>query len=176
MTSIIKVNTFQDANGNALFSSDGSGNVTTSASGMQNTPAFSAKLSSGQIISASTFTKVQFDNEQYDTDNKYDTSNYRFTPTISGVYHINALIMFANLSGTGNLVKVRITKNGSYLTQCGDFAMTTTGSADPIWTTAIDVQLNTTDYIEVEAFQNTGGGVELDTNFSYFSGYKLIGA
>jgi hypothetical protein len=28
MSSIIKVNTFQDANGNALFSSDGSGTVT----------------------------------------------------------------------------------------------------------------------------------------------------
>tara|TARA_R100001480_G_scaffold153848_1_gene157667 strand:- start:54 stop:530 length:477 start_codon:yes stop_codon:yes gene_type:complete len=158
------------------MTSDGSGTLTLNNAALKNTPSFSAKLSSGQIISASTFTKVQFDNEQYDTDNKYDTSNYRFTPTISGVYHINALIMFANLSGTGNLVKVRITKNGSYLTQCGDFAMTTTGSADPIWTTAIDVQLNTTDYIEVEAFQNTGGGVELDTNFSYFSGYRLIGA
>jgi hypothetical protein len=28
MSSIIKVNTYQDANGNALFSSDGSGNLT----------------------------------------------------------------------------------------------------------------------------------------------------
>ena len=40
MTSIIKVNTFQDTNGNALFNSDGSGNVTLSAGAMKNTPAF----------------------------------------------------------------------------------------------------------------------------------------
>ena len=37
MTSIIKVNTFQDTNGNALFNSDGSGNVTLSAGAMKNT-------------------------------------------------------------------------------------------------------------------------------------------
>ncbi|BCV04938.1 MAG: hypothetical protein CM15mV95_100 [Caudoviricetes sp.] len=40
MTSIIKVNTFQDTNGNALFNSDGSGNVTLSAGAMKMTPAF----------------------------------------------------------------------------------------------------------------------------------------
>ena len=87
MSSIIKVNTFQDANGNALFSSDGSGNVTLSSGGMKATPSFKAQLSSNQTISHATYTKINFDTEVYDTDGCYDNStNYRFTPTTAGKY------------------------------------------------------------------------------------------
>ena len=48
MSSILKVNTLQDAGGNAILTSDGSGNLTT-----QNilTPAFHAYMSSNQDLS-----------------------------------------------------------------------------------------------------------------------------
>ena len=78
MSSIIKVNTYQDANGNALFSSDGSGNVTTSASGLQNTPSFFAYKTSNQSVSEGVFAKITFDNSVYDTDSAFTTNN-KFT-------------------------------------------------------------------------------------------------
>ena len=54
-----------------------------------NTPAFQAYRSSTQTISGSTWTKVQFNTEIYDTDSDYDNStNYRFTPTVAGKYYV----------------------------------------------------------------------------------------
>src|SRR5210317_1842477 len=96
MSSIIKVNTFQDANGNALFSSDGSGNITGNN---LLTPAFQAKMSGNQSISDNVYTKVEFDTEDYDTNSMYDTSTYRFTPTTAGKYYVYT---YASLSGEAN--------------------------------------------------------------------------
>ena len=83
MAGIIKVNQYQDFNGNTLFTSDGSGNLTT-----QNImkPIFYVSLTSNQSISSSTFTTVQFDDEILDSDGKYNTSTYRFTPGVAGTY------------------------------------------------------------------------------------------
>jgi hypothetical protein len=54
-------------------------------------PAFLAyRVTSDQSISTSTYTKVQFNAESFDTDSCFDsTTNYRFTPNKSGYYQIN---------------------------------------------------------------------------------------
>ena len=68
-----------------------------------NTPAFFATMSADQTgVLDSTFTKIQFDTERFDTDSAYDaTTNYRFTvPTGKGgkyffssrVYHVNFIV------------------------------------------------------------------------------------
>ena len=66
MAGIIKVNQYQDFNGNTLFTSDGNGNLTTMKT---NYPAFEVYLSSNQSISHNTATKIQFDTEILDTNN-----------------------------------------------------------------------------------------------------------
>ena len=67
MSSIIKVNTFQDANGNALFSSDGSGNLTgTNKLGI--TVADLWRQNTDTAISAATETLLTSNWEQADTD------------------------------------------------------------------------------------------------------------
>ena len=66
MTSIIKVNTFQDTNGNALFNSDGSGNVTLSAGAMKNTPAFYAYARFWYNIAFATNVKINLQAEYFD--------------------------------------------------------------------------------------------------------------
>ncbi len=83
MTSIIKVNTIQDAGGNALLTSNGSGTLTTNNIGGQNTPAFEAYQSATQTgVSDAVWTKMTMNTETFDTDGNYDnSSNYRFTPT-----------------------------------------------------------------------------------------------
>ena len=55
MTSIIKVNTIQDAGGNALLTSNGSGSITTNNIGGQNTPAFNVFLAVNIMFSNSVF-------------------------------------------------------------------------------------------------------------------------
>jgi len=61
--SILKVNQIQDRGGNTLLTSDGAGTI-SSGGAITNTPSFSAKLSSDQTITASSYTKIQFNSEQ----------------------------------------------------------------------------------------------------------------
>ena len=105
MTSILKVDTIQDADGNNIINESGntitigaSGDTTNIIGTLQNdgasvggtnTPAFFATLSADQSISDTTAAKVQINNEIYDTANAYDnSSNYRFTPQTAGKYII----------------------------------------------------------------------------------------
>ena len=97
-------------------SSQGSGTITIGASGekvdlgtgvsggtLTNTPAFSANILTGSITaSVSTATKATFNNELYDTDNAYDTSNSRFTVPSgkAGKYHFEA--SFNSFESTAN--------------------------------------------------------------------------
>ena len=58
------------------------------------TPAFFATLSADQSLSNLSATKVQINNEIYDTANAYDnSSNYRFTPQTAGKYFVYGGIM-----------------------------------------------------------------------------------
>jgi hypothetical protein len=98
MTSILKVDTIQDQSGNNIINENAdtitigaSGDTITVPTGAsltvpsgglsgQNYPAFEATLSSEQVITANTITKVQYNTEKFDTDSAYDNAtNYRFT-------------------------------------------------------------------------------------------------
>ena len=115
MTSILKVDTIQDTDGNNIINESGntitigaSGDTTNiigtlqndgAAVGGANTPAFQATLSSSQSISNSSATKVQFDSEIFDSDGTFDSSsNYRFTPAVAGKYHVTAKVNYADAS------------------------------------------------------------------------------
>jgi len=78
-----------------------------------NMPAFSAYKGSGQSISTSTNTKVQFTSEQFDTANCFDsTTNYRFTPNVDGYYQMNVALAIQD-AATNYYTDVYIYKNGS---------------------------------------------------------------
>lgn len=51
-----------------------------------------------QDTSDNVFTKAQFNGERLDTDNCYDTSNYRFTPNKAGKYFIFAQVKVGEYS------------------------------------------------------------------------------
>lgn len=53
-------------------------------SNLPNAPAFSAHGSALQSVSDQTFTKVAFNTKEFDTDSRYNTSTYRFTPNVAG--------------------------------------------------------------------------------------------
>lgn len=53
-------------------------------------PAFSAYIGNAQAIGAAADTKLQFNTENFDTNNCFDrTTNFRFTPNVAGYYEIN---------------------------------------------------------------------------------------
>lgn len=76
----------------------------SSASG----PSFRAYRTANQTITANVFTKVQLNNEDWDTDNCWDsTTNYRFTPTTAGKYQVNMSVQ------TGGTFYGVVYKNGA---------------------------------------------------------------
>ena len=71
-----------------------------------NTPAFFATMSADQTsIADSTFTKVQFDSERFDTNSAYDpTTNYRFTvPSGQGGKYFFSSIIFIQANSAQNI-------------------------------------------------------------------------
>ena len=109
-------------------------------------PAFSAYKSSNQTISASTFTKITFDVEEFDTNNNFASS--RFTPTVAGYYQINADVNFAPINDS----LIVIYKNGTAY-KWGTY---TTAGVGPSMIASSLVYLNgSTDYVEIYVYAGT---------------------
>ena len=179
MSSIIKVNTFQDANGNALFSSDGSGNVTTNN---LLKPAFEAYQNPAQTPGNNVWTKLTITNETFDTDSAYDTTNSKFTVPSgqAGTYFFTLEAGGYDTSTTLNIVRLAIYKNGSAVKI--NTALDTDATSIQTYfasMTAI-LELSVGDYIEAYINPAYSGTFTTLANASgqqtRFLGFKLIGA
>lgn len=109
--------TLPTANGTVITtgSTGGVSQSMLSSNVVGNGPAFSGYISGYQGgISQSTFTKANLNAEYYDTNNNFNTSNGRFTPTVAGYYQINAVVSLGSAGGTyPSGGQVQIYKNGS---------------------------------------------------------------
>jgi hypothetical protein len=114
MTSIIKVNQIQDGGGNAIITSDGSGNVTTQ-NVAANTPSFRAYMSASQTVNDVTNTVVAYNTENFDTDSAYNTSTYRFTVPSgkAGKYFFSAQAYITDSGNSLYSADFQIRKNGT---------------------------------------------------------------
>ena len=175
MSSIIKVNKIQDAGGNALLTSNGSGTLTTNNMGGKNTPAFLAYQTNAQAIANASNVKVQFDTELFDSDGMYDHStNYRFTPTTAGKYVVGAKIKYDNCASSR--VYTMIYKNGSEYERSEKRNDSSGTDPDPISNLIIDFN-GSSDYVEVYGRQESGGSINTNVGVitrMYFFAYKII--
>jgi len=125
-------------------------------------PTFSVYLSTtNQTITSNVTTKLTLNGENFDTHGYFDsTTNYRFTPKISGYYQLNAATRLTTTSARGCTLSVY--KNGSLLVSAS--GNDGSGAATPVVGASIGtvVYLNgTTDYIEmyIYCFDNSGAPV-----------------
>lgn len=134
-------------------------------------PAFRAyRTTSQQSFSQNTWTKVQFNAENFDTDNCFDsTTNYRFTPTKAGYYQISANIQISK-TGSSRSDSV-LYKNGSaygtfYYFQASPGTGFTIGSSQLLYMNG------STDYLEVYVYDSDASSrnVVNSSDSSYFSG------
>ncbi len=109
-------------------------------------PTFSASMSTTQTITTSTFTKVNFNTEAWDTNSNYDTSTYRFTPTVAGYYQVSCAID-GGASSSITRVLANIYKNGSAY-RFGTNLGTSAGNSFSSICTSLVYMNGTTDYIE----------------------------
>ena len=115
-----------------------------------NGPAFSAGPNATQSISAGTWTKMQYNTEEFDTNNNYDAStNYRFTPTVAGYYQVNGCAESSANSASGYFL-VAVYKNGTAFKYGQNYKSDT--SSGPSASVATLIYLNgSTDYVELYA-------------------------
>lgn len=169
MASIIKANQLQDFGGNSIIGSDGAGNLTTQKI---NYPAFLITLTSQQSISQSTWTKIQYNTKEFDTDNAYDNStNYRFTVPNgkSGKYYFSFVVTMNNQFA---YVQTRLYKNGSVY-----FRGSSVDNDAATMATSFLIELNAGDYIEAYVNQDASGTQNISgsstINQSYFNGFRI---
>lgn len=129
---------------------------------------------STSAIATSTYTKVSLDTEDIDTGSEFDaTTNYRFTATVAGYYHISLQGIYN--FGTAGLKQILLYKNGAAFVQA--FASDSTNSYP---TASIDIVMNlsASDYLEMYAYQTSGGNLNLlggivNGRYTFMSIYKL---
>jgi hypothetical protein len=116
-----------------------------------NMPAFSAYASATQSVTTNVITKVAIDTENFDTSSNFDTTNYRFTPTVAGYYQVNATFRFGGTTSTITVSQAFFYKNGSlYQRFAGGNVNTTAYSGANQFSGSALIYFNgTTDYIEL---------------------------
>jgi hypothetical protein len=128
-------------------------------------PAFSAYKSADQTTAATTFEKVTFNTETFDTDNNFASST--FTPTKAGYYSLNILV----LNTTTNDQNLFWYVNGASVRRITN-RFTNTNTLNDTYL----VYLNgTTDYVEMYFYGNSAGTLFGGSSFTVFSGVWIRG-
>ena len=159
-----------DGSAGQVLMTDGNGNLSW-VSQPTNTPAFSVYRNGTQSIAHNTYTKVQYNTENFDTDNTFDNStNYRFTPAFSGKSFLVASIRLYGTDDFNNYT-LEIHKNGTaILRQQNSHWHYESAQVSGI------VTHDTDDYFEVYVTQQSGSSLDVMSGIeiTYFMGYKLI--
>jgi hypothetical protein len=183
MAGILKVDKYQDFNGNDIMTSDGSGNLTLNNAAMKMTPAFMAKPSSNVTISNSTVTKLTFATEDFDTDSNYASS--RFTPTTAGKYQVSGAVQWNTDTNYDALYQgqLYVYKNGSQIFRNDVDPRVSTGDVPISLYNYINVAVDmngSSDYLELYGFVSVDAGNGALSNIwqtnSYFTAFRIIGA
>lgn len=127
---------------------------------------------SNQVVTTSTYTKIQFSAENFDPSNVFDAvTNYRFQPTIAGYYDLSWLLTGSGTTVTG--VATKLYKNGASVAEgtwaAGALGFGRSGSS-------YVVHLNgSSDYLEVFGYVNATGTAAFvfGSDETYFCGHLI---
>jgi hypothetical protein len=130
-------------------------------------PAFSAYAdATTQTLVTSTYTKILFQTEEFDTNSNFASS--RFTPTVAGYYQVNAQLLFPALAGFTCLVAIY--KNGADYKEGTRTAIAATSSGG-VYVSALVYCNGSTDYIEIYGQQASGTNQNLAGGNNQFLNY-----
>lgn len=132
-------------------------------------PAFSVYLGTNQSLTAATFTKLQINTEEFDTNSNYDTSTYRFTPTVAGYYQVSGGY---SLTAQG-VPFVAVYKNGA---RWKDGAYTFNSNAFVISMSCLVYLNGSTDYVELYGRTEASSTVSSGSNLTWFQGVMVRSA
>lgn len=139
-----------------------------------NRPVAELRQSATQSLSNTTWTSITYDVEDLDTDAAHSTSSNtsRFTAPYAGWYQVSGGVEFA-VSATGQR-GVAFAVNGTLVNASRVFVSATaaTGMSVPARTKL--VFLNVGDYVEVQAWQNSGGALNTFSSAEAASSMSVV--
>ena len=149
---------------------------TVTGAGGNNKPAFQAFMNSSLTIANTSWTKLPMNTEVFDTDGTYDhSSNYRFTPAVAGKYWVWGKFRYDDGADITD-AQMGFYKNGSLASKTTEFS--THPTTIKLGQT---ITLDSDDYLEIYAYQNSGGNSTINGNSSYpeqdagtWGAYKII--
>lgn len=143
------------------------------------TPAFMAIKTPNQSVSANTSTIVTFNSEIFDSDGKYNTSTSKFTPTVAGKYFLFAQLNIQAVHDQAT-TEFDFKKNGSnVMGRYKHIALNSSSDREPSLHSSIIVDADADDYFQIVTFTDFGSGTTItgdNAGFTYFGGYRIIGA
>lgn len=137
-----------------------------------NGPAFSVYLGgSNQSITNSTFTKIAFNSEEFDTANAFDSvTSYRFQPQVAGYYQVSAML-YISATGIGESITA-VYKNGFVYKYLQDITVTQSVNYRLLNGSCLVYLNGSTDYVEVYGYiAGTSPLISVGATSSYFQGF-----
>jgi hypothetical protein len=131
-------------------------------------PAFSAYKSAAQTISPTTWTKIQFQTEEFDTAAAFDsTTNYRFQPQVAGYYQVSGGFAIITASTTNYAA---IYKNGASFKNLNGITL------DRVYGSCLVYLNGSTDYIELYGYSGATNAIATDFVNTYFQAVMVRAA
>jgi len=161
MTSVLKVDNIQNSSGTNALSIDSSGRILTPAR-----PAFAARTSA---TTGATST-VKFGTEIFDHGGNYDTTNYRFTAPIAGLYFFEVHVLTERSTAIYE-VSIDLEKNGTIFERLYSAKGDASNHHLEIRGSTL-VELAANDYVDV--YNNSSRSIITSDKHCIFNGY-LIG-
>ena len=159
-----------------VFWTNGSERMKITSNGsvvLSNQPyAMVSREGSNQSVNHVTGTIIEFNQEHYDTANNYNTSNYRFTAPVDGVYQVNVQVQY---NGNVNQTHAGVYKNGT-----STLGINSSFDAWCNWGDGIRagyfvqaIKLSANDYIQGVTYQGSGSTQQLEQNRTKMTIYLL---
>ena len=163
-----------------ITTSSGSGNITigSGVTLLSSTPAFFARKTSTQTLTANTYTKITFDSEIFDTDSAYGSDKFTVPAGKAGKYFIGAVLWCdANAVTNFSYGNISIYKNGSEQVNLIMDHRNNYTYQNSLNLTYVD-DLSVGDYLEVYGrIEDTSGSPQVNGDSSldltYFYGYRI---
>ena len=134
-----------------------------------NGPAFSGTLSGNQTLTSTVYQKMSINTMEFNTGSFFDTTNYRFLPTVAGYYQFNAAITVT----AAQVILMSFYKNGSSVKR------TFYSYSSPVFVangSALIYLNGSSDYVELIGRSETGGTALAGLNDTWFKGYLVKAA
>lgn len=146
--------------------------VAQGGTGVTALQSFRAYKSVAQTVASGSDTKIQYDAESWDTAAKFDLTNWRFTPSVAGKYHLSASVELASIDN-GKRVEIHIYKNNTAFAYSARFWNVSGAVADVQAVIDVDVDANGTDWFDARVYHDHGVNRDTTTDEkrNFFNGH-----